>query len=320
MEVLFLRYDFNPDWFRPETVDEATSILKEHRDTDLHILAGGTDLNVRIRNGQFTPERIMDITGIKELSSISLLNGRDIDLLDDDEQDHIMIGATATMDRIIRSVTIKNHMSVLAGAASEIGSPLIRNTATIGGNVMNASPAADMSTALLALDARAVLVRQGGKRIISMAEMFTGVCTTCTEKNELLSNILVPIPAPYAGAGFFKLKQREALALAIVNSCATLKSDGHIITGARLAVGAVAVTPLVIEEATSILVSKTPAEAEGSLSDIAEMAKRQSRPITDVRGSAEYRKEMVRESSLRSLREALESLKMDIKIRRRGLR
>jgi len=315
-----LRYDFHPYWHRPETVDEASSILKEHRDEDLHVLAGGTDLNVRIRNGQLTPERIMDITGIKELSSISLLNGRDIDLLDDDEQDYIMIGATVTMDRIIRSGTIKNHMPVLARAASEIGSPLIRNVATIGGNVMNASPAADMSTALLALDARAVLVRQGGKRIISMAEMFTGVCTTCTEKNELLSNILVPIPAPFSGAGFFKLKQREALALAIVNSCSMLESDGHIITGARLAVGAVAVTPLVIEEATSILVSRTPEEAERYLSEIAEMAKRQSIPITDVRGSEEYRKEMVRESSMRSLRIALESLKVNIETEKRGWR
>ena len=315
-----MHYDFNPHWYRPETAREALSILEEWGDEDLHVLAGGTDLNMRIRNGQSIPERIMDIAGIKELSSISLLNGRNVDLPDDDGRDHVSIGATATMDRIIRSSIVKTHIPVLAKAAGEVGSPLIRNMATIGGNVMNASPAADMSTALLALDAKAVLVRSRGKRIISMEDMFTGVCATCVEKNELLSTILVPIPAQLSGAGFFKLKQREALALAIVNSSAMLESDGDIITHARLTVGAVAVTPLLIGEARDLLISKTPEQAEAYLSEIAELAKKRSRPITDVRGSEEYRREMVGECSLRSLREALETLKRDIKIKNRGWR
>ncbi len=313
-----MHYDFDPLWYRPETLDEALSILEEFSDEGLHVLAGGTDLNVRIRNGQSIPERIMDITGIEELSSISLQNGPDVDLPDDDERDHVSIGATATMDRIIRSGLIKTHIPVLAKAAGEVGSPLIRNMATIGGNVMNASPAADMSTALLALDAKADLVRSGGKRIISMKDMFMGVCATCVEKNELLSSILIPIPSRFSGAGFFKLKQREALALAIVNSSAMLESDGDVITDARLTVGAVAVTPLLIEDAADILISKTPEQAETYLSEIAELAKKRSRPITDVRGSEEYRREMVRECSLRSLREAFETLKRDINIKNRG--
>jgi len=181
---------------------------------------------------------------------------------------------------------------------------------------MNASPAADMATMLFAVDTRAVLFSSRGARIIPLKDLFTGVCTTCVKSDELLSYFLLPPPSPYVGTGFYKLKRREALALAVVNSGAMLRSDGKRITDASLSIGAVAVTPLLIDEIKKILPGKKIDEAESCFNEIAELARDQSRPITDVRGSKEYRKEMVRVSALRSLGEAFLSLKRDIALNR----
>ena len=312
-----MHYDFDPIWYRPKTIDETLSILEDNKNNDIRILAGGTDLNVRIRDGQSVPERIIDITGIDELSSISVINGRDTGIPDNDERNFIKIGATVTMEQICRSPVLMAYLPSLVKAAGEVGSPLIRNMATIGGNVMNASPAADMSTMLYALDAKAILAKRGDARIIPVEKVFTCVCTTCVESDELLTYFLIPSARPFNGSGFFKLKRREALALSIVNSSARLQSDGERITGSALAVGAVAVTPLMIGGAREILQGKRIDEIEELFVDVAERARDLARPITDVRGSEEYRKDMVRVCALKALREAFVHLKRDIRMNRR---
>jgi len=318
-----LHYDFNPIWYAPTTVKEALEIL--HNNNQTAIIAGGTDLNIRIRDGQVIPNSILDINGIEKLDLISHMEWRDIlrlpgmaKLYDDFPEDRsfIIIGATATMDAICRSLLLRSYLPSVVKAAGEIGSPLIRNVATIGGNVMNASPAADMATMLLALDARVILFSSGGARILPLNNFFTGVCSTIAENNELLTYFLLPPPSPYVGTGFYKLKRREALSLAVVNSGAVLHSDGKRITDASLSIGAVAVTPLLIDEIKKILLSKKIDEAEACFNDVAELAKDLSKPITDVRGSKDYRKEMVRISALRSLGEAFVSLKKDIALNR----
>lgn len=182
---------------------------------------------------------------------------------------------------------------------------------------MNASPAADMSTMLYALDAKAILAKRGDARIIPVEKVFTCVCTTCVESDELLTYFLIPSARPFNGSGFFKLKRREALALSIVNSSARLQSDGERITGSALAVGAVAVTPLMIGGAREILQGKRIDEIEELFVDVAERARDLARPITDVRGSEEYRKDMVRVCALKALREAFVHLKRDIRMNRR---
>jgi len=311
-----LHYDLDPIWYRPRTVDEVLIILEENRNEDIHILAGGTDLNVRIRDGQLAPEQIVDIGGIDDLSSISVTNGRNIKYLEDDHKDYVIIGATATMDDICRSSITKAYLPSLVKAAGEVGSPLIRNVATMGGNIMNASPAADMSTMLYALDAMVILAKRDEERLVPIEKVFTGVCATCAEQHELLTYILIPCPLPFTGTGFFKLKRREALSLSIVNSSARLRSDSERITGSALAVGAVATTPLMIKGAKEILIGKGIGEVEKLFPEVAELARDSSRPITDVRGSEEYRKEMVRTCALKALREAYVGLKRDIRMNR----
>ncbi|MDP6154983.1 MAG: FAD binding domain-containing protein [Candidatus Thermoplasmatota archaeon] len=321
-----MHYDFNPKWHAPTTVEDALNILdKDKTDTPV-ILAGGTDLTIRIRDGQVVPRSILDITRIEGLDTIShkewisiiILPGM-LELNDSFPEDRsfIVIGATATMDGISRSVLLRSYLPSVVKAAGEIGSPLIRNAATIGGNVMNASPAADMATMLLAQDTRAVLLSLGPARILPLNDLFTGVCKTCIESNELLAYFLLRPPSPYVGTGFYKLKRREALALAVVNSGAVLRSDGKRITDASLSIGAVAVTPLLIDEIKKILRGKKIDEAEACFNEVAELARDLSRPISDVRGSEEYRKEMVRVCALRSLGEAFNSLKRDVALNHR---
>ena len=312
-----MHYDLDPIWYRPRTVEEALLILEENRNENIHILAGGTDLNVRIRDGQLIPEHIVDITGIDELSSISIVKSRDINNLENDNnKDYVFIGAAATMDDICRSSITKAYLPSLVKAAGEVGSPLIRNVATMGGNIMNASPAADMATMLYALDAMVILAKRGEERLVPIEKIFTGVCATCAEQHELLTSILIPCRLPFTGTGFFKLKRREALSLSIVNSSAMLRSDGERITGSALAVGAVAVTPLMISESKEILMGINIHEVEKFFPEVAELARDSSRPITDVRGSEEYRKEMVRACAFKVLREAFVALKRDIHMNR----
>lgn len=318
-----MHYDFNPRWYAPTAVEGALEIL--HDNNEVVIIAGGTDLNIRIRDGQLLPRCILDITRIKgfdtishkEWSSVVRLPGMaELNDAFPEDRSFMVIGATATMGAICRSALLRSYLPSVVKAAGEIGSPLIRNAATIGGNVMNASPAADMATMLLALDARTVLLAPGSGRVLPLGDLFTGVCRTCIESDELLAYFLLPSPTPYEGTGFYKLKRREALSLAVVNSGARLCSDGKRITDASLSVGAVAVTPLIIDEIKEIMVSKRIDEVEKFFYQVAELARDQARPITDVRGTEEYRKEMVRVSALRSLGEAFLSLKQDIALNR----
>lgn len=313
-----MHYDFSPRWFRPQTLEEALDLLDPGKENGLYILAGGTDLNVRIRDGQVLPAGIMDITGIGELSAIETRTWAEIrdskgpveytgETIRQDGS-FLRIGAAVTMDMLERSDIVKELFPALRKAAGEVGSPLIRNVATIGGNVMNASPAADVSTMLMALGSRAVFLSKKGGRVVPLSETFTGVCTTCIGEDELLASILIPVPSDPRGSGFYKLKKREALSLSLVNSGAVLESDGRRITGATLSVGAVAVTPLMIPKAREVLVGKGPAECEQYFASIARGAMELSRPITDVRGSAEYRKEMVAVCARHALEEAHGSL------------
>ncbi len=313
-----MHYDFNPRWYRPRTIEDAVEILHNESGKGIHILAGGTDLNVRIRDGQVLPDAILDITGIDELGSIVIrataaipVSNQEIEPVPEaspSSGEFVSIGAAVTMAGLMRSELLKERLPALVKAAGEVGSPLIRNVATIGGNVMNASPAADMSTMLVPLRCLAALRGRSGTRMIPLNEVFTGVCSTCIGQDELLSHLLIPVTEGTMGTGFHKLKRREALALSIVNSGAMLESDGVRITDAALSVGAVAVTPLLVSAVEKKLVGKDIAQVEDLLEGIAFSAMELSKPITDVRGSADYRREMVRVCSLRALHEALESL------------
>lgn len=314
-----MHYDLDPEWIMPGTVEEALAELVRagRSDERVHLMGGGTDLNVRIRAGDVLPRRLMDLNCIRGLDVIRELSGAHLGDLEGfpegmkdipPKERYIVLGATSTIDAIARDPLLQRRLPGVVKAAEEVGSPQIRNVATVGGNVMNASPAADMATMLLVLDTQVVLLSPEGVRVVPLTETFTGVCRTCVRDIEILAYFLIP-PLDGRGTGFYKLKNRATLALSVVNAAAMLGSDGERITDAGVSVGAVAVTPLWIGEAARILAGKRIEAVAALFEEVGLIARERARPITDMRGSADYRKEMVSVCVQRALREALASLK-----------
>ncbi len=276
---------------RPASVAEAVALLREGGVT---ILAGGTDLMPQTQEGvrAFQPV-LMNITRIPELRGI------------EDGAQAIRIGALVTITEILDSPLVREHIPVLATAADCFASDQLRNWATVGGNIANASPAGDMIIPLLLLDAELELASagEGGQvqsRRMALQDFFTGPRQTRLEPHEILVAIHVPRPREDFVAEFEKFGVRPALDISLVSvGIAGVRNNGAL-ENARVAIGAVAPTPLRGQ--------KTEAALNGRLLDdeaiqaVAETAAREINPISDVRGSAWYRRELVANITKRILR------------------
>ena len=218
---------------RPTSVKEACQILDNGGD-QAKVLAGGTDLLVNMKRKLVRPTQLVSLDLLPDFNRIEAPNGE------------ITIGAGATAATLARDETINRSCQVLALGAGKLGSPLIRNRATLGGNLASARPAADMSLPLLVLGARVVLTSTDGTREVDLTEFFTGPGQSVMKPGEILTRIVFPRPEPGTGGGFEKLGLRRALEIAIVNVAAvlTLEADGKTIKSARIALGAVAPTPI----------------------------------------------------------------------------
>ena len=200
---------------------------------------------------------------------------------------------------------VRAKYPVLAYAASTLASIQIRNLATVAGNICRASPSADMPPALLVLDAVVVLAGQAGERVVPLAEFFTGPGRTVRQPNEFLTEIRVPSPSPHSGAAYIKHSPRRAMDLAVVGVAAAATLQDGLCRNVRIALGAVAATPRRAREAEAVLEGLEPSAAR--LAAVARVAATECSPISDVRGSADYRREMVRVNTERALQQALES-------------
>jgi carbon-monoxide dehydrogenase medium subunit len=238
-------------------------------------------------------KNVVDISGIKELNYI------------EDRGDHVAIGAATKLQDIVDSPVIAAKVPVLAEAVNEMASWQVRNVATIGGNLCNASPAADTAPPLLVLNARLRLVSLEGEREVPMTGFFLGPRKTVLRKGELLKEIVVPYERG-AGASFIKLGRRNAFTLSVVAVATLVKVRNGIFDDVRVALNSVAPKPV-----RAVSVEKFLKSREISMSAIEEGAKRVLQdisPISDVRASADYRKEMsvvlTKESLLKSLERA----------------
>lgn len=280
------------DYAAPCSLEEACRALSGGNAT---IVAGGTDLWVQKDEGaRRFGARLVNISRIGELSEI------------DCTPDRIRLGALVTMSDVLASDPLRQAVPVLAATADRFASDQIRNAATIGGNIANASPAADFVIPLLCLDAEVVLARWTGDgiatRMVALAEFFTAPGATVRADDELIAGVEFAAPGTGFHAGFCKSGPRPALEIAIVSLGLAGRLDGGRMTGVRVALGAVAPTPLrctgterVIEGA--LLDDKTIAAALAALEhDIA--------PIGDVRGSAWYRTHLARTYLEQELRNA----------------
>ncbi len=263
------------NYYRVESLDEALDLIS--RLDDFKVLAGGTDLIIDLKVRRYTVKNVVDISRIKELSYIA------------DDGDKIRIGALTKLQAIAESPVVKEKAPVLAEAVREMASWQVRNIATIGGNLCNASPAADTAPPLLVLNASLKLVSREGEREIPITEFFLGPRKTALKSNELLKEIVIPYE-PGCGSSFIKLGRRNSFTLSVVAVATLVKVEENKFKDVRIALNSVAPIPVRAREAEKYLKGK-----EVSLSNIVGAAKlvlHDISPISDVRASAEYRKEM----------------------------
>jgi len=280
------------EYLEPESIEEALTILSQYQGKS-KIIAGGTDLMLQMRNKAIRPEFVVDITRISGLDSITF-----------DDQRGLKLGALTTIRTLETSVELQRKYPILSQAASQLGSVAIRNVATVGGNLCNALPSAETSQALVALSAQARIIGPGGERTMPLEEFFTGVGKTLLQPDEILLEILVPEPAPHTAGIYIKHSPRGPIDLAIVNITVlmTMEPDHKFCRDAKIVLGAVSPIPFRARMAENVLKGK---RVDGALIDrAAQVASDEARPRHgSIRGSFEYKKEMVKVLTGRAIRE-----------------
>ncbi len=281
------------DYVIPRDYQEASEYLAAGIGS-VRALQGGTDLLIRIRGGFVKPERVVDLKGLPGMREIKL-----------SPDGWLVVGAACTMNQVGTHPVICERYDVLAQAANSVASYQLRNRATIGGNCCNASPAADTAPALLCLDAVAEVFGAGGARRIPMGAFFTGPGRTAMQKGEFLTAIHLPPHEGVRSAGSYnKLGRTKIGDIAVVSVAVNCEArDGSLAW--RLAIGAAGPTPLrALEAETALAQDNTPA----GVARAAELASGAARPIDDIRGSAAYRKAMVRVLARRGIESILAAL------------
>lgn len=263
------------EYFKPETLKEASELLIE-KGENAHILNGGTDLIVRMRDGIAEPEAVIDIKSIRDLHEIKY-----------DETKGITIGACATLNQMASNEMIRRKYNILSEAAHSVGSCQVRNRATMIGNICNASPLADTATPLLALDAEILVYGPEGKKEIPIKDFFVWVRKTCLKPGEIVTGVRIPDYEEKVFGHFQKLSRRKEVDLSTV--CASVVKVGDNI---RIALGAVAPTPIRMTKTEEFLKQKE--LTDEIIKETEEIAADEVSPIDDIRASKKYRLEMVR--------------------------
>jgi len=280
---------FRPrDFKRPKDLREASWLLSSY-ERRAKVIAGGTELLVH---------KPLDVDCLVDVARLGL------DYIREDN-DGIYIGAGTTLDVIESSPLLASGpFKALVGATTLLATPTIRNTATIGGNICNASPAVDLPPVLMVLDATLKLTGLKGSREIPVADFFEGVKKTVLKEDELLEEIHIPGPPKGTGASFQKMRHHQtSIDIAIVNAAARLTIESGVCKVAKVAMGSVAATPMYSKKAEELLTGNK--IDSGLIKKAADAASQEAKPIDDIRGSAGYRKQMVAVLVERALEECV---------------
>jgi carbon-monoxide dehydrogenase medium subunit len=263
----------------PASVDDAVRLLADAPAGTARVLAGGTDLLVQMRTGRVEPSLVVDVKHIPETLAVG------------DDGDCMVIGAALDSFRLHLHPEFAERFPGLAEAAGLIGSDQIQGRASIGGNLCNASPAADTVPALIALGAVAEVAGPSGTRRVPVAEFTTGPGTNALEPGEFLVSLRVPLPAPRSADAYLRLIPRSEMDIAVVGSAValTLDADGTCTT-ARVVLGAVAPTAIEVPDAAAALVGSGLDDA--ALGRAGEAASAACSPIDDLRGTIDYRRKI----------------------------
>lgn len=279
------------DHLESKTVEEACSLLSKYKGK-AKVIAGGTDLLPAMRNREVTPAYIINVRSISNLGYIHYTDA-----------EGLKIGALVTLYDIESSPIIREKFPMVADAASKIGTPQVRNMGTIGGNLCNAAPSADTAPPLIGLEAKAKINGPNRERVIALEEFFIGPGENALQADEILTEIQIPNPPPHTRGVYLKLPARTMVDLAVVGVAVvvTLDDKERSIVDAKIVLGAVAPTPVRARQAEDIIKSK--AISRELIEKAAEAAAGEAKPISDLRGSASYRKEMVNTLTKRAIRQ-----------------
>lgn len=273
------------DYYEPKTIAEACALLAAD---GAKAIAGGTDLVVQIKHGVKRPTVVVNLKGIEALRGVRF------------SDDGVTIGALTKIAELAESKDLYDGWRSVAVGADNIGTPQVRNLATIGGNICNSSPCADTVPGLLVSDAVAVIAGARGERNVSLANFFKGPGKNCLESGEILTAICLPKLPTGTRQLFFKMGPRKAADIAVINIAISLSLEDGLCTRARIAMGSVAPTPIRAMAAEKALEGS---DVTRDIEQIAGLVATAAAPIGDVRGSAEYRSHVLKAAAVGLLKE-----------------
>jgi CO/xanthine dehydrogenase FAD-binding subunit len=277
--------------YEPESIEEAAGLLAKFGGRG-RILAGGTDLLVELKTGRLNLDAVVNLKKIKWMNTIGF-----------NRKEGLRIGALVTWTQLLESKPVARHYPLLKKAARTLGSMQIRNVATLAGNIAHASPAANGPIPLLVYEAECVIQGPGGRRVIPVDKMFRGVQKNSLRKGDILTEIRVPLPPTGLGGAYYKFALRRAMDLAVVGVGALVKARNGTFDEVRIALGSVAPRPFRARKAERVLKGK--AVEDRLIREAGETAASECTPISDIRGSKEYRIELVKELTYRAVKECL---------------
>src|SRR5919109_1057693 len=277
------------EMYQPSSLQEATRLVKNNGPGG-RFLAGGTDLVIAIKEKGVVPKYVVDLKKIPGLSGIR-----------DNADGTITIGALTTMREIEVSPPIAGKFPFLAQSAAEVGSIQIRNRATIGGNMANATPSADVAPSLIALDAEAEIAGAAGERFLPLEDFFRGPGQTVLSSDEILTEIIIPTTRPELVGEYIKFSPRDMMDLAYVGIAVAYELTGNEkrCQRVRVVLGAVSPTPMRARKAEAVLEGQVLSQELAARAG--EEAAKEAKPISDVRSSADYRRAMVGVMTKRAL-------------------
>jgi CO/xanthine dehydrogenase FAD-binding subunit len=277
------------EYYRPTSLADACKLGRE-LGADAAFIAGGTELLPDYQRERETARHLIALDGLSDLRGISVADGV------------LKIGALTSIAEIAASSLVRDWVPALADAAAAIGSPQIRSMATIGGNFCRAVPCADMPPAAIAVGARLRIVGPRGERTLDAAQLFSGPRQTVLARGEVLAEVLIPKQPVNSGDSYQRFARRRGSSLAVAAVAARLVLDKGFVTEARIALGAVSPVPLLVTRAATMLQGERASEELFAVAS-AECADA-ALPITDLRGSASFRRELVEVLTRRALAEA----------------
>jgi len=279
------------DYYAPDNVAETCQLLAQFG-TKARLISGGTDLIIKMKKELLAPEILISIKNLDQLKKIEYVPGQGL-----------VIGSRVTHNELVKSEVIREKYSSISTAAAQMAHNQVRNVGTVGGNICNAVPSADLPPILIALNANVKLSGTNGERTLALEDIFTGPSKTVLAQDEIITEVIIP-DQKMTGSNYIKFGLRKSGALAVVGVAVAVQVENNVIKDARVVLGAVAPTPVRAKKTEDFLKGKK--VNDDLLVEAGLIATGECKPISDIRASAEYRTDLVRVFTKRALRKAID--------------